>query len=118
MKIGIGWSNEGNSRRAGEIVGEKALRDGKITSPDFCIAFGSCYEESLLLIETIKARKIDVASIHYIESTRFQRKLIENIDIVRFAVCNAYKARNRASQVHKSMQFYCCFAFAKLCPWK
>ena len=39
MKIGIGRSDEENSRRAGEIVGEKSLRDGKITSPDFCIAF-------------------------------------------------------------------------------
>lgn len=39
MKIGVGWSNEKQSRKAGEIVGEKAMRDGKLTNPDFCIAF-------------------------------------------------------------------------------
>ena len=43
MKIGIGWSNEKRSRKAGERVGEKALQDGKITSPDFALAF--CHGE-------------------------------------------------------------------------
>lgn len=43
MKIGIGWSEEAQSRKAGKIVAEKGLRDGKITSPDFALAF--CHGE-------------------------------------------------------------------------
>ena len=70
------------------------------------------------MIETIQTGKMDVAPIHNIECPGFQDQQIENIDIVRFAVCNADKASNRASQVHEGMELDGGFVFAERGPWK
>ena len=82
------------------------------------IFLGTDYEEGSALAEPVKATKIDIATIHDIESRRFEKELIEDGDIVNGALGNADKARDSATQVHERMQFDCSLAPAKVGPRK
>ena len=69
-------------------------------------------------MEAIQATKVDISSIHDIESSRFDEQLIEDSDIVNGSFGNADETRDIASQVHQGMQFDRSLAFAKVCPRK
>lgn len=68
------------------------------------------------MAEPVKATKIDITTIHDIESRRFEKELIENRDIVSRTLGDADKARDSATQVHERMQFDRSLALAKVGP--
>lgn len=80
------------------------------------IFLGTNHEKGHMLIEAIQAAKIDISSIHDIESSRFDHQLVEDGDIVDGSFGNADKTRDIAPQVHQGMQFDRSLASAKVCP--
>ena len=75
-------------------------------------------KESGLLSEGIQPRKVDVSAVHDIEGARFQHQVVEEIDIVRFSLCNADTAGDVAAQIHQGVQLDRGFALTKAGPWK
>jgi len=73
-------------------------------------------EESLTLIDSEKPRKVDVGLVHDVEAARFQRKLIQNIDVVDLPGRDNQKAGNIAAQVDQGMDFDRAFSLTKSCP--
>ena len=82
------------------------------------ILLGANHEKGHLLIEAIQATKVDISTIHDIESSRFDHQVVEDGDIVDGSFGNADKTRDIAPQVHQGMQFDCSLAFAKVSPRK
>src|SRR5208283_157262 len=82
------------------------------------VFFGSCDKEGHGLIDSVKPGEIEIAPIHEIEGTRFQEEIVENIDIVNFAMGNKDNGRNISMQIQKRVQFDSAFVFAELGPWK
>ena len=82
------------------------------------IFLGTGDKECSALVELVEATKIDIATIHDVEGRWFEDELIENPDIVSCALGDADEARDRATQVHKGVQFDRSFALAKMGPRK
>ena len=99
------------------VTPRKDLSNGRSVADnrDF---FCTDYEERSVLAERVKATKIDITTIHDIESRRFENKLVEDRDIVSCALGDTDKTRDSTTQVHKGMQFDRSFAFAKVGPGK
>lgn len=75
------------------------------TSDIIEIGLGSGKEESGLLSKRIKAAKIDIGPIHDVKRAGFQGQFVQDPDVVGFAVGDADKAGDIATQVHKRMDF-------------
>jgi hypothetical protein len=69
-------------------------------------------------MEAIEATKVDISSVHDIESSRFDDQLIEDSDVVDGSFGNADETRDTAPQVHQGMQFDRSLALAKVRPRK
>ena len=82
------------------------------------VAFGSCHKECHVLSEPIEASKIDVSTVHNVESGWFEDQLIQEGDIVNFPMSDADHARNRTSQIHLGMKFDGALLFPKRGPRK
>ena len=82
------------------------------------IPFGARHEESARLVQAIQSGEIDVAAIHDVERTRFDRQMIEDRDIVHFPVGNMDKTGNVAAQIQQRVQLDGAFATAKRGPRK
>jgi len=82
------------------------------------VAFGPCHKKRHVLCEPIEASKIDVSTVHNVESGWFEDQLIQKGDIVNFPMSDADHARNRASQIHLGMEFDGAFVLPKRGPRK
>jgi len=80
------------------------------------VAFGSCHEERGVLSKPMEAREIDVSSIHDIEGCGFEDQLIQESDIVNLPMRDADYARDRASQIHRGMEFDSALVLSKRGP--
>ena len=80
------------------------------------VAFGSYHKKRHVLRESIEASKIDVSTVHNVESGGFEDQLIQEGDIVNFPMSDADYARDRASQIHLGMELDGTFLFPKRGP--
>lgn len=88
------------------------------TTAEVEIGFGPRDEEGFGRLETVESFEIDVSSIHDIVGSGFERQLIEDGHIVRFALGNVDKTRDAATEIEERVQFDSGFAFPKLGPGK
>ena len=88
----------------------------RINSPSIHIGFGAGHEESARLMQGIKTREIQVAAIHDIERTSFDRHEVQHIDFVHLAVADVDKRWDCATQVQQGVQLDCTLGFAKRSP--
>jgi len=66
----------------------------------------------------IKASEIGITAVQNVKRTWLQKQLVEDVDIVNFAMSNADKAGDASSQIHQGMDLDSCFVFSKVSPWK
>ena len=69
------------------------------------VGFGADHEEGRAESEDVEALEIDVAAIHDVERAGLRQNLVEHVDVVHFAVCNADKRWDIATQVQQRMHF-------------
>jgi hypothetical protein len=81
-------------------------------------AFGTGHKKSSRLVDTIQTCKIDVSTIHYIDASRLEIDIVENVHVVDATVGNADKHGDRAFQVDHCVQFDGGFCAAKVSPWE
>ena len=67
------------------------------------VGLGAHNEEGRAEREDVEALEIHVAAVHDVERTRLRQNLIQHIDVVHFAVCNADKRRDIATQIQERM---------------
>lgn len=110
---GTSENDGGVTAKSGRVI------DGSvIAAAEVEIGFGSSDEEGLGSLEAIESFEINVSSIHDIVGTWFDGKLIEDSHIVRFALGNADKTRDAATEIKEGVQFDSRFASPKLGPRK
>ncbi len=88
----------------------------RINSAGIHIGFGARDEESARLMQGIKTCEIQVAAIHDIERTRFDRHEVQHVDFVHLAIADVDKRWDCAPQVQQSVQFHRALGLAKRCP--
>ena len=82
------------------------------------VLFGACDEESHARLEAIKSGEVDIAAIHGVEGSRFDREMVESVDIVHFAVGNVDKTRDVAAQIDERVELDRRLASAEFRPWE
>lgn len=82
------------------------------------IVFGASEKECLGLMDQEKAGKVAVSAIHDIKSARFQKKVVEDVDVVRSSLGDRNERGNGSSQIEQSMELDGCFGGAETCPGK
>ena len=89
-----------------------------IQSPELGIALGPDDEESLSAVDIVEPFVIEITSVHDIERTGLRDQIVENIDIVDFAVGNESPSRDATSQIEQGMQLDCGLCLSERCPGK
>ena len=96
-----------------------AAVDGmRITPQNAQIGLGPNDEETAGLMEAVETREIEIAAIHQIECARFGQQLIEDVDLVQFAVADVEKRWDITAQIEQGMQFDGGLGRAEWCPRK
>ena len=88
----------------------------RIEAPEPEVAFGAGDKEGRGLMGRIKPFEIQIPPIDNIESSRFEDQLIEDIDVVNFAVSNNDKGGNTSSEIQKSVQLHSAFVNSEFGP--
>ena len=90
----------------------------RVPALDQHIGLGAHDEERRAECEDVKALEIHVAAIHDVERSGLWQNLVEHVDVVHFAVCNAYKRWDIAVQVQQGMQFDGSLVSPEASPWE
>ena len=69
-------------------------------------------------MELVEPIKIHIGSVHDIDCTRFRNKVIKNVDIMNFAVCDPYESWDVTPQIQEGMQLYGTLGCSKSSPWE
>ena len=88
----------------------------RIDSASIHIGFGARDEESARLMQSIETGEIQVAAIHYIERTSFDRHEVQHVDFVHLAVADVDKRWDCATQVQQGVQLDRTLGLAKRRP--
>jgi hypothetical protein len=89
-----------------------------VAALNFEIGLGTRDEETAGTAQSKKALEIDIAAIHHVEGARFGNQLVEQVDVVPFAVADMNEGRDIAPQVQERMQLDSRFGRTKRCPRK
>jgi len=82
------------------------------------IALCTDHEECEILCEDIETIEVDIATVHDVESTRFENQDIQDVDVVNLSLRNPYKRWDVAAQIEKCVKFDGSFALPELGPWE
>ena len=87
-----------------------------IYAPETKIAFGPDDEKSPGLMNLVETCEVQIASVENVNGSRFYDELVEEMDLVDFAMGYEDQLRNAASQIHQGVKFDRSFALAELSP--
>ena len=82
------------------------------------VALGPRDEEGQIRRKGVETGKVDIAAVHDIEGARLQHQIIEDIDVVGFAVGDTNEAGNASPKVHQGVQFDGRLAFPESGSWE
>ena len=108
---GAGQSDGGITSQSGGSVNRSVLSSSEVE-----VGFGPGDEEGFGCLEAVESFEVDVSSIHDIIGARFERELIEDGHIVRFALGNADKTRDAATKIKEGVQLDSGFSLPKVSP--
>jgi hypothetical protein len=74
------------------------------------------HKEYKVLCENIETVEVDVATVHNVESTRFENQDIQDVDVVNLPFRNPYKRWDVAAQIEKCVKFDGSFALPEPGP--
>ena len=80
------------------------------------VAFAPRDEEAAGLVQRIKPGEVYVPTVHDVDRTWLHEQVVENVDVVDFAMGDEYDRGDAPFQVHQRVQFYGPFSLAKLRP--
>ena len=69
------------------------------------VRFGPRHEERQARGQAVESTEIEVAAVHHIEGTGFDRQNVEDVDIVDLALGNQHKTRDISTQVDQRVKF-------------
>ena len=75
-------------------------------------------EEGRAQVEHIKARKIEIASVHDVDRARFGDEMVEYIDVVKLALGDLDEGGDVAAQIQQRVELDGCFSAAEVGPRK
>ena len=102
-----------------DLIGLEAFRFVDrlgIKTPKMEISFGSNHEKSRRLMKLVETGKVHITSVEDIDGSWFYGELVQEIDLVNFAVGYKDHRGDAATQIQKGMKLDGPFALAELGP--
>src|SRR5712664_8513 len=90
----------------------------RVPALDLKIRFTASHEEAARLVETIKAFKVEEATIHDVEGTGLGHQLVEDVDLMHLAITDVEEGGNVAAQIQQRVQLDGRFGQAERRPRK
>jgi hypothetical protein len=90
----------------------------RVATLEHHVALGAYHEEGRRERERMKALEIDVTAIHHVEGSGLDQYLVEDVDIMHFAIGNMDERGDVAMQVEQRVHLYRAFALAESGPRK
>src|SRR5882672_10023222 len=90
----------------------------RVEALDLKIRFTASHEEAARLVETIKAFKVEEATIHDVEGTGLGHQLVEDVDLMHLAITDVEEGGNVAAQIQQRVQLDGRFGQAERRPRK
>ncbi len=81
------------------------------------VRLGADDEERLRPMQGMQPPKVEKAAIHHVEASRLEGKLVEDVDLVQFAVGDMAKRRDIPAQIEQGVQLHGGLGPAKVRPW-
>src|SRR5205823_12165294 len=106
-----------NDNVIGSDAGSLVYRMG-VSALDQDIGLGAHNEEGRAKREDVKTLEIQVAAIHDVERSGLRRNLVEDVDVMHFAVGNADKRGDIAMEVEQRVHLHGAFVATELRPRK
>src|ERR1019366_4909661 len=117
---GIWISHGGMNRRQNDgVIGADAsalVHLARVTSLQYDVLLRAHHEERCAESEHVQPAEIDVAAIHDIECTSLRHDLVEHVDVMHLAICNADKRWDIAAQIQQRVQFDSGLVLTEPCP--
>ncbi len=82
------------------------------------IRLGVDDEERLRPMQGMQSSKVEKATVHHLEASHLKGNLVEDVDLVQFAVGEMDKRRDIPAQIEQRVQLHSCLGLAKVRPWK
>src|SRR5712671_3356208 len=111
LRVGFGGVNGGQDDG---VIGSDSgglVHWMRVAALEQDVGFGAHYEEGRAECEDVKALEIQVAAVDDVERTGLWQNLV-------FAVCNAYKRWDIATQVQQRVQFDGSLVPSEASPWE
>ena len=90
----------------------------RIKAPEPEVSFGPGDKESQCLMNRIKAIEIQIPTVDNIEGSWFEGQLIQDLDVVNFAMSDDNERGNTSSEVQEGVQFHRGFVGSEFGPRK
>ena len=90
----------------------------RIEAPEPEVAFGSGDKKGQCLMDSIKAIEIQIPTVDDIKGSWFEDQLIQNGDVVNFAMSDNNERGNASPEVQESVQFHSGFVGSEFGPRK
>ena len=88
----------------------------RIKTPEPEVAFGTGDKKSQCLMDSIKAIEIQIPTIDNIKGSWFEDQLIEDVDVVNFAMSDNNERGDISSEVQEGVQFHSGFVGSEFGP--
>ena len=75
----------------------------RIHAPRIHVLLGACDKEGSGPVHRVQPHEVQIPSVHDVETSRFDKKNVEHVDIVQFAIADGNESWNRAAQVQQRM---------------
>lgn len=111
----LGVENQKIDQLIAHHAGAAIHRHG-IDAAELEVGFGPCDKETSGLMHAVETLEVEIPTIHYIESSCFGNKQIQDVDVVHLAVADMDESWDSTTQIQKSMQFHRSLRFAELGP--
>ncbi len=69
-------------------------------------------------MNVVQTSKVYISTIHDVDGPRLPAQVVQDIDVVDFALCDTDNRWDVSPEVQKGVEFDRCFSFAKLGPRK
>ena len=80
------------------------------------VALGSGNKERMRLMDFVETGEVHIGPIHDVDGSCLDKKIVEEMNVVNFALCYVDNHGDVAPEVQKGMELDRCLLFAKPCP--
>jgi hypothetical protein len=118
QRLGVGQPRPCTHKRNNLIDANPAtlVHRGRRQASEAQVSFGADHEESRKTMDSVEAFEVEVSTIQCAHRLLFQRRRVQEVDVVHRPGSQAHKGRDRSPQIQKRAHFHGGLRLSEHCP--